>query len=129
MICNICRTSIPALVSPRSRAPGKGRCRTCHGTLASENQKKVFIFFFCGHLFYISLDFVFVFFFFISLLVECRNLTGFTFTNFFFFLWTRKALTLIPDSDLPDTWYYFHNVRFSLRKKTCNKLSLHLGTL
>lgn len=24
---------------------------------------------------------------------------------------------LIPDSSLPDTWYYFANVRFSLRKK------------
>lgn len=53
--------------------------------------------------------------FFISLLVKCRNLTGFTFTNFS--LWTRKALTLIPDSDLPDTWYYFHNMYAFLWEK------------
>ncbi|KAL8212725.1 UNVERIFIED_CONTAM: hypothetical protein K2H54_056799 [Gekko kuhli] len=44
----------------------------------------------------------------------------------------REALTLIPDNSLPDTWYYFCTVCFPLRKKekkTCNKLSLHLGTL
>lgn len=79
MICNICRTSIPAPVSPWSWAPGKGRCRTCSGTLASENQKKVIF------LWSLVLHKPWYFFFFISLLVECRNLTGFTFTNFFFF--------------------------------------------
>lgn len=29
---------------------------------------------------------------------------------------------LIPDSSLPDTWYYFANVRFSLRKKKQNNM-------